>query len=534
VQSTAASAAVDTAVVHNTSNETIAGIKTFSSSPVVPTPTTSTAATNKAYVDSTVSAGAPDAGTTTKGLVKLAGDLAGTALLPTVPALAGKLAAASNLSDVASVATARTNLGLTATATMTTAQVAGDAALSSTYATISSVGAKIDTTTAMVTFNRTSPNTIVLLGNSRVQRGQDLSGFGGTGAHTNTNSSIFAWANARIGWRFKIVNQDGVGSTTPTDFINRWPTTVAPYAPAWVYISDAVNDNTPGTTSADIIARYQTLINLNAGMGARTILTTTPPRSDFTAINFQNMCDVNNWMLALQDPRVVVADLATAVTDPSTGIYQTAFSDDTVHQNANGAIRQSRRLSPLLSSIASPRDIFPTSPIDTTQIITNPWLTGTVGTGNLPTGWTTAGTPGTSIGLVARTDGIPGNFFEIDNTAAAAGSIYLLQLSKPLPAGAVGKTMRLTIEVFPISVTSLTGLEFFVQLRNSSNTGILQLAALSRFFSQAGPTIDMAGNSFIFSSEDIIVPSAAVSFYIYSHYNGQGVVRFGRYALTLR
>src|SRR5664279_3961650 len=67
-----AGAATDSAVVHNTSNETIAGIKTFSSSPVVPTPTLGTQATNKTYVDNTVSSGAPDSSTATKGITKLA------------------------------------------------------------------------------------------------------------------------------------------------------------------------------------------------------------------------------------------------------------------------------------------------------------------------------------------------------------------------------------------------------------------------------------------------------------------------------
>lgn len=47
-----ASKADDSAVVHNTGAETVAGIKTFSSSPIVPTPSTSTQAANKSYVDS--------------------------------------------------------------------------------------------------------------------------------------------------------------------------------------------------------------------------------------------------------------------------------------------------------------------------------------------------------------------------------------------------------------------------------------------------------------------------------------------------
>jgi hypothetical protein len=51
----------------------------------------------KTYVDATVSAGAPDASTTVKGLVKLAGDLGGTADSPTVPSLSNKVESALNL-----------------------------------------------------------------------------------------------------------------------------------------------------------------------------------------------------------------------------------------------------------------------------------------------------------------------------------------------------------------------------------------------------------------------------------------------------
>ncbi|HJP81467.1 MAG TPA: hypothetical protein VJ841_03690 [Candidatus Saccharimonadales bacterium] len=80
----------DGSVVHNTSNETVAGTKTFSSSPVVPTPTLGSHAVNKTYVDSTVAAGAPDASTSSKGIVQLSGDLSGTASAPTVPELANK------------------------------------------------------------------------------------------------------------------------------------------------------------------------------------------------------------------------------------------------------------------------------------------------------------------------------------------------------------------------------------------------------------------------------------------------------------
>ncbi len=89
---TNAGAASDSAVVHNTGAETVAGTKTFSSSPVVPTPTLASQAANKTYVDDSVAGvSTPDATTTSKGIVQLAGDLAGTADSPTVPGLASKV-----------------------------------------------------------------------------------------------------------------------------------------------------------------------------------------------------------------------------------------------------------------------------------------------------------------------------------------------------------------------------------------------------------------------------------------------------------
>jgi len=98
---TDAGAASDSAVVHNTSAETIAGTKTFTASPVVPSPTLGSQAANKTYVDTVAGAGAPDATTSVKGIVQLAGDLGGTASSPTVPGLAGKQPLSGNLTAIA-------------------------------------------------------------------------------------------------------------------------------------------------------------------------------------------------------------------------------------------------------------------------------------------------------------------------------------------------------------------------------------------------------------------------------------------------
>lgn len=88
---TLSSKADDSSVVHNSGDESISGVKTFVSSPLVPNPSTGGQAASKTYVDAAISAGAPDATTTNKGIVQLAGDLGGTASLPTVPGLASKV-----------------------------------------------------------------------------------------------------------------------------------------------------------------------------------------------------------------------------------------------------------------------------------------------------------------------------------------------------------------------------------------------------------------------------------------------------------
>lgn len=59
-------------MVDSDGNETIAGVKTFSSSPIVPTPTTATQAANKSYVDGVAIAGVADSDDTTKGAVEQA------------------------------------------------------------------------------------------------------------------------------------------------------------------------------------------------------------------------------------------------------------------------------------------------------------------------------------------------------------------------------------------------------------------------------------------------------------------------------
>lgn len=74
---------------------------TFTGSVTVPAPTSATDAVTKAYVDGLVSAGAPDATTSNKGIIQLAGHLAGVA---TSPQIASGVVANAHISSSAAIA----------------------------------------------------------------------------------------------------------------------------------------------------------------------------------------------------------------------------------------------------------------------------------------------------------------------------------------------------------------------------------------------------------------------------------------------
>jgi hypothetical protein len=141
----------DSAVVHNTGDETVGGIKTFTASPIVPTPTTGTQAATKAYVDSTTSAGAPNATTGSPGIVQLAGDLGGTGTTYNAPIIS------DNAITVTKLATGAVTGAKIANVTITDANISGTAAIAkSKLATLGIVDADVSSISESKVANLTS------------------------------------------------------------------------------------------------------------------------------------------------------------------------------------------------------------------------------------------------------------------------------------------------------------------------------------------------------------------------------------------
>ncbi len=206
-----ASKANDSEVVHDSGNESIDGVKTFNDSPLVPSPTSANQATNKTYVDAQIAAGAPDATTTQKGLIKLAGDLSGTADLPTVPDLATKQPLDSDLTDIAALNPANDDLLQRKAGSWTNrtpAQVKADLALTSSDVGLGNVDNTSDATknaaavaltnktitdaTNNVTANglRTATTTVSVSAATAPSNGQVL---------TASNSTTATWVTPTVG-----------------------------------------------------------------------------------------------------------------------------------------------------------------------------------------------------------------------------------------------------------------------------------------------------------------------------------------------
>jgi hypothetical protein len=136
-----ATKADDSSVVHKAGAETVTGVKTFSVSPTVPAPSSTNDAATKGYVDSVASSGAPDATTSTTGLIQLAGDLGGVSTAATAPVISNSAITTAKIGD-----NQVTTLKI-ADAQITTAKIADSQVVTAKIGDAQVTGAKIANTT---------------------------------------------------------------------------------------------------------------------------------------------------------------------------------------------------------------------------------------------------------------------------------------------------------------------------------------------------------------------------------------------------
>lgn len=223
-----ASKADDSATVHTTGNETIAGIKTFNSSPVIPTPTTASQAANKSYVDG--AAGASDATTGSKGVIQLAGDLGGVGTTAGAPVISNGAITTAKLDTGAVTSNEIADGTITNTDISGTAAIAKSklAALSIVDADVSSISeSKVTNLTTDLAARTTTTNgggeTYFDAGNSGAAITLNLTNGNVQKLTLTANCTIALTSPAAGAMRALtlLVFQDGTGSRTIT-----WPASV--------------------------------------------------------------------------------------------------------------------------------------------------------------------------------------------------------------------------------------------------------------------------------------------------------------------
>lgn len=375
-------------------------------------------------------------------------------------------------------------------------------------------------------------NSIVLLGNSRIAR--ELK----DGAPWQvTDLGIFTLANAGLKNRFNVVNYAGISGQSLTQFIARFQTDVAAFNPDYVLIADPVNDATSNQTAIQMIDNMKTLINMCKNIGAIPIVLTAPPSDAHTAAQRTALNDFNRWVKWDNlDGFVIPVDVASSVTNGSTGGWQTGYSNDGLHQNRGGATRQAHVLETVLEPLIPVRDPFPANPNDAIQALPNPWNYMAT-PGALPASYTGTGTA--TFSTVARTDFINGTWMQIDTSAAAANTSLAgpggggISLASPF---VVGAKVKFLVEVQIDPWVAFTSLGLGIQFRNSSGTALIGLGPLLN--DNTWPIVQQSdrwsqGKTWIFSSPVTTIPATATAAKVIHGWNGQGIVRFGRQALIL-
>jgi lysophospholipase L1-like esterase len=370
----------------------------------------------------------------------------------------------------------------------------------------------------------------------------------------------FNWLNAKLGGRFNVLFNAGIGGDSVQDMALRIGD-VLPYDPNYCFVQGGYND-LPTRSADQIIADFTTIFEtLTRNKILVVALTEAPLHSsagNYSAANAQKVLAVNNWMrnYARLNKGVLLLDVFAAFVDGTSATGQ-ALADmqwggsDHVHWTPKGSRTIGNAGYNLLNSIVPAGNTLASSLIDdyTTDatnpnIVINGMMVGTGGTANtgitgtVANNWSmsrTGSATAVGTGQVARADGL-GYDQQIAATYSASGEQIQLFTTASLHARIVaGQEYYIEAD---ISVTGITGscLGGFYHFLQTTINGIASetdaaITANTEVFDQTDMT------NFVWRSPNLKFPAGAtvtstfVWFRFYSKAAGTLTAKVGRVVL---
>jgi len=193
-------------------------------------------------------------------------------------------------------------------------------------------------------------------------------------------------------------------------------------APGWCVVMIGTNDISGATTVATTVANLATIYGKLLAAGIRVMALTITPRTDTDATSGQKIRDVNHWIRSYvrKTRGMHLADVYASILDPATNKALTTSLTDTVHPNGIGGGRIAKVVAAAFDPLVPKLDPLPFDGADVTNLVPNALMTGDVSGAATSLTVYASGTPTYTKSKVARTDGMPGEWQQIDTTVAAA------------------------------------------------------------------------------------------------------------------
>lgn len=237
-----------------------------------------------------------------------------------------------------------------------------------------------------------------------------------------------------------------------------------------------------GYNQADTLAAILSMWDEVIASGKKLVgLPVVPCRSDHPEADYKTRQLALNVLLqaAAQNRRMVyLPGYASVLDDDADGYADSRYLIDTIHRNIEGAAIEGRYLAAMLSPRISldPVIAIPASG-SAKWVSANPYGSGTVGSNQTATGWTVgvAGTGTVAKNIIARTDGVSGNWQELvisgvpeaDLRKASPSSYVQCYQRKTGFTGSVGTRYRAAVEL----VTSDPWFSLMLVLHTSATKG---------------------------------------------------------------